>query len=250
MPWGAAIAAVGAIGGALISSSGQKSASSDAANAQVQATNAADATQLQMFDQVQKNLAPWQTAGGNALTALQGQLGLNADGSLTPNAPLTKPFNYTSSPGLNASIQAGTGAVLNNRSALGGVNSGNTLRELMSVGQQSTYQDYWNQYNAQNQQNNNLYQMLSGLSGQGQSAAAGVSNAGVATGNNIAANQIGAGNAQAAGIIGGANATSGAINNSLPYLLQALQSANLGGGGSSYNYQPGGGWSGGGGYYV
>lgn len=235
MPWGAAVTAAAAIGGSLISANATSNASKGAADAQVASTQAADQTQLQMFNQTQTNLQPWMTSGGNALTALNSYEGVNANGTINPNAPGQTPFSYTPSAGLNASIQAGDQSVLNNASAVGGVNSGNTLRALQSVGQGATYQDYWNQYNAQTAAKQQQYQNLYNLSSSGQNAAASLGGFGSNAANQISANQIGAGSAQASGIVGAGNALSGAINNASPYLLSYLQQQR-GGGASSYNY--------------
>lgn len=226
MPWGAAIAAAGAIGGALITSNASSDAAKSAANTQANSAAAANAVQTQEFNTVQQNLAPYQQGGGNALAALQAQLGIGPGGTITPNAPLTTPFSaqaFTASPGYNYQLQQGTNAVLNNASATGGVNSGNTLRQLQSVGQGVANQDYWNQYNAYTQRQNTLFNQLFGLTGIGQNAAAGVGNAALSTGNNISQNLVGAGNAQAAGTVGAANASNAGVNNSLPYLLSFAQ---------------------------
>lgn len=233
--WAAAAAAVVGAGASIYSSQQQSSAAKSAANDQLQASLTANATQTQMYNQTQQNLQPWLTSGGNALTALNSYEGLGPNGTINPSAPGQAPFSYTPSAGLNASIQAGDQSVLNNASAVGGVNSGNTLRALQSVGQQGTYNDYWNQYNAWTASKQQQYQNLSNLSGSGQNAAASLGGYGSNTANAISANQIGAGNAQASGIIGSANAQSAGINNSVPYLLSYLQQSG-GGGSGAYNY--------------
>jgi hypothetical protein len=72
MPWGAAIAAVGAIGGAAISSSASKSAANTQADA---AKDAASASNYQ-YNQTRTDQAPWRSAGANALAKLQYGLGI------------------------------------------------------------------------------------------------------------------------------------------------------------------------------
>lgn len=70
----AGVNAVTSIGGAKVSSDAAKSAASTQADA---AKVAADA-QLQMFNKIQQNLAPYMTAGSNALASLQGLTGTGA----------------------------------------------------------------------------------------------------------------------------------------------------------------------------
>lgn len=98
MPWGAAIAAVGAVAGSAISSS----AAGDASDAQQASSAAALAQQQQQFNTTQKNLQPWLTAGGGALGKLSTLYGLNttsgtASGAFNDNQP--------------ANVAAGTNAI-------------------------------------------------------------------------------------------------------------------------------------------
>lgn len=79
MPWGAALAAVGAIGGSLISAH----AAGNAADAQTAAANQANQTQLQMYNQTRADQAPWRQAGGQALGALSQFYGLGGLGAQT-----------------------------------------------------------------------------------------------------------------------------------------------------------------------
>jgi hypothetical protein len=126
-------------------------------------------------------------------------------------------------PGYQWDVSQGQNAILNNASAMGGVNSGATLKALS---------DY-----TSNQANNTYQQYLGNLfnmSGTGANAALGVAGIGTNVGANIGSNMIGAGNALAAGQIGSANAISGGIGG---LYNQYLMSQALNGGGSS-TYDP------------
>lgn len=202
MPWGAAIAAGGAILGGVMSSQGAQGAAQTQANAANQATQA----ELQMYNQNVQRLAPWTGAGSSALGTLQG---------LMPS--LTTPFSaaqYQQSPGYQWQLGQGINAIQNSAAASGGVNSGNTLKALMGYGQGLANQDY--QQALQNYQNwqGQVYNMYSGISNTGANAAGQMAGIGSQVGQNIGNNITGAGNALAAGQVGSSNA----IGNSLSSL--------------------------------
>lgn len=265
MPWGFAAAAVGALGGAAISASAANSAASkeskaakQASQVQLQAQQSADDTELQMFDQTQANEAPYLAAGNNALAALTAGVGTpGSPGAL--NAPYSAPYapNYQESPGYQFQFNQGEKALLNAKSATGGVNSGNTLKALTSYGQGVANQDYqqyltnynsqyWNQYNAYVNQQNQQAGQLQSLAGAGQNAAASLGGFAQSTGNNIANIGVNTANSVANNITGAANAgaaatvaTGNTIGNSLNslgsnYLLyNALSNGGLFGGSGS-----------------
>lgn len=211
MPWGFAIAA----GGAIIGGAIQGNAATSAANTQAGAANNATATQLQMFDQTQANLKPFIGSGTNALSTLNSQLGIGANGAFNPNAPLVKPFSatqYQQSPGYAWQMSQGIDAVQNSASAAGGIHGGNTLKALTTFGQGLANTDYQQAYQNYVQQQQQQYGMLNNLVGSGQNAAAGLGGISQQVGGQVGSNIIGAGNALAAGQIGAANATTGGLN--------------------------------------
>jgi len=230
---GGAIAATGAIGSSVIGSN----ASSSAASAQQAAANQADQTQLAMFDKTQQNLQPYMTAGTNALSALQGFLGIGGQtfGNQTGAGAQNFTFNPSQDPEYQFMLNQGLGAITNQASALGGVNSGATLQALSNYGQQSAQSAYQTEFNNWNTQLNNIFSRLTGVTQLGQTSAAGVGNAALTTGQGIASNQIGAGNAQAAGIVGSANALSGGVQSFFdsPAFLSAISATGNNGGYSS-----------------
>lgn len=230
------VAAAGAVGGALISAN----ASGDAASTQAGAANTASADQMSMYNQNVQRLAPWTSAGQTALGQLQGAMGSNGT-----NGALTTPFSaaqYQESPGYQFQMGQGTQAVMNNSSALGGVNSGNTLKALTSYGQGLANQDYYQAQGAYQSWQNQVYNMLNGQSNTGANAAGQVAGLGAATANQVGQNTIGAGNAMAAGQVGSANALSGGLsslgNLALYQQMQGGGNTNQGGlGGFGYTDQ-------------
>lgn len=75
------VGAAAAVGGAVISSQGAKSA----ANTQAGAANAATASQRAMFDKTVQNNAPFQQAGVGATSKLSGLLGIGTPGKVDAN---------------------------------------------------------------------------------------------------------------------------------------------------------------------
>lgn len=77
---GGAIAAVGAVGSAVVSSKG----ASNAAKATQAASDKASDTQTQIYNQNALTLAPWQQSGLRANSAINAMLGLNAEQQQLP----------------------------------------------------------------------------------------------------------------------------------------------------------------------
>lgn len=214
-----------------------------------------------MFDQTQANEAPYLNAGTNALPTLLNGIGAgggNTTGTGPLNAayPTEQPFtlaNFQNSPGYQFQLQQGENAVLNNASATGGVNSGNTLKALTQFGQGVANQDYWNAYNAYNNQylqnynqytanQNQKFNQLQTITGSGQNAAVNLGTVATNVGQSIGNNITSAGNASAAGQVASGNAITGAISGTansvsnnflLSNLLANSGGLNFGGGGTS-----------------
>jgi Chaperone of endosialidase len=217
---GGAIAAAGSIAGSAISGSAAKSA----AQTQAGAANNATQAELSMFNTTQQNLAPYMTSGANALKTLNSQL-----------PSLTKPFSatqYQASPGYAWQMSQGIDAVQNSASAAGGIGGGNTLKALTTYGQGLANTDYQQALQNYMQQQQQTYNMYSGLVSGGQNAAANLGGISAQVGGQVGGNIIGAGNALAAGQIGVANAASGGIN-SLAQLANLYGSGSFAGAGST-----------------
>lgn len=194
--WGAAIGigAAATIGSSVISSN----AAGNAANAQVTASQSADNTQLQMYNQTRTDQTPWRTAGGSAVGALSSYYGLPGANGQSPN-PATTAANdsklISSLPGYQFNMQQGNQAVQRDLAAQGLLGSGAAAKALTQYGQGVASQ-YAGQY----------VNGLQSLAGIGQTSVQSTGAAGANAANQIGSNQIYAGNAQASGYANQANA--------------------------------------------
>lgn len=116
-------------------------------------------------------------------------------------------------------------------SASGGFQNGKTARALERFGQDYMSTKFDQGFNRDQSKKSSTYNMLAGISGTGQTAAAQVNAAGQNMANNVSSNIIGAGNARAASSIGQANAINGAISNGFNMYQQNKLYNSLGGGG-------------------
>jgi hypothetical protein len=261
IPLGLGLAISGGAG--LLGSLFSSNAAQNAAQTQAQAAEQASEIQQKEFNRIFQSLAPYRRTGTEANTALQRLLGLASGGGDVNASFLTKsPFatlgapledvagsridkQFQASPSYQFELGQGAQAIQNAGAGVTGALSGNTLKALQTYGTGLAGEDFWNWYNAQNQQywqrygaltgrQNQIYNMLTGLSGAGQNAAAQTGAFGQAAASQIGQNTIGAGNALAAGQIGSANALVGGLNSigSLP-LQSAILSQIYGGGGQA-----------------
>lgn len=215
--------------------------SSGAADTQSGAANSANDVIQRNYNTTLANLAPFISGGTNSLAALLSGIGVGSDGSFNPGASLVKPFDattFSSSPGYNFQLSQGINAIDNSSAAKGGAFSGNTLKALTNYGQGVANQDYWNAYNAYNQNQNSVFNKLASPVGTGLSAATALGGVSTNTANQIGSNIIGAGNAQAAGQVGTANAISGGINGLSQNALMAYLLGGGGGGSGGFNSSP------------
>lgn len=223
---GGIAAGVGAIGGAVISSSGAKSA----ADTQAQATQSGINEQNYEFNTIQGLLKPYVDAGTTALTGYNGAAGQygntlqqlnNLTGANGSSAQSTALMGLTSNPMYTTAMKLGQQSILQNASATGSLRGGNTISSLGYLPSQVLS-------GVEQQQIGNLSssllgaQGLAGLYGQlvstGQNAAAGTGNAGIQTGNNITSLLGQQGAIGAGATLAGTNAASGAINQFGTYL--------------------------------
>lgn len=189
---GPLIGAVAGIGGSVLSASSAKSAANKAAAAQTAADQAAIEEQRRQYDQSRSDLMPWQTAGTTALGQQGDLLGLN--GADAQSAAVAAQRN---SPMYQSLFRNGQEAVLQNASATGGLRGGNTQGALANFGEDILAKVIDAQLTR-----------LSGVSDQGQNAAAktGVLGAGSADAITKLLGDQGAAQAGAATAVGGANA--------------------------------------------
>jgi hypothetical protein len=239
------LGAVGSVASGVIGANAAQSA----ASTQAQAAYSAQQLQAQEFQETQANLAPFVQAGVTALPQLQALTGTNPGGNpLT--ARLTAPFNPTmaqlaATPGYQFTLGQGEQAVTNSFASqgLGGINYGNgvlspsgaALKGAANYAEglaSTTYQQQFQNYLTQNQQ---IYNMLGGITGSGQNAAAGLGSLALQSAGQQGASLLAAGTASAAGTVGAANAITNALGGtgstaSNTALLLALNNACLFGG--------------------
>lgn len=209
MPWAAAIGAVGAIGGALISSNGAK----DAADTQKAATDAGIGEQQREYDLARGDQAPYRAAGSTAL----GQLA-------TENNTPFDPKSVQMEPGYQFGLQQGQQAIDRKTAAAGGRISGAALKAAAQYGTDYATTGYSTAYNRANQARSDRLNRLAALAGIGQTATQQTTAAGTNSANQISALTTAQGNATAASQIAQGNIWSGAGNQ-----IAALYGRNNGG---------------------
>jgi hypothetical protein len=167
-----------------------------AANAQAGAAQNQLAFNQQVYDDISANFKPYLDMGLQGQQAYNSLLGLGqAPAGFT---------GFQQSPGYQFAMNQGMDASRSQAAAMGGLNSGRTLRDLNAFGQGLANQEYQTYLNR-----------LQGIGQQGQSAAGMQGAAGQQFGAN-ALNAMGSlGDARAAGYVGGANALMGGINNAV-----------------------------------
>lgn len=174
------------VGSALIGSAASRSAASQQADAAQRATEA----QAAAAAQTRADLQPWRQTGELANNKIAAMLGLNGQTS-----------DFTTDPSYQFRLAEGQKAVDNSAAARGSTLSGAALKALTKYGQGMASTEFGNSFNR-----------LSGVSGQGQSAAAGQGAASMQFGNSQANNMMEAANVNAAGQIGAANAWNNSIS--------------------------------------
>jgi hypothetical protein len=226
MTWVAVAVAGGSIVGGLI----QGNAAQKAAQTQADANARAQDQLLATGQQASQQFAPYTQLG---------QTGVNA---LSQNIPyLTNQFNNQDlnaqlAPNYAFQLQQGQGATNAASNATGGMMGGNALKGLQDYTQNYAGTAYQNAFtNYQNQQNN-IFNRLSGIAGIGVQGATGAANAQLGTGTNVAQLTQGIGQAQAAGQVGQANAYAGGLSNVGNYAYLS----GIGQGGGTGLSQPGG----------
>lgn len=190
-------------------------AAEHAADVQAQSAQQSAALQAAMFREIQTNLAPWLNAGKSALPILQQLTGTNEGGNpLT--AELTKRFNpdmatLAATPGYQFVRDQGLRSVQNSFAAKGLGSSGAAIRGGTDYAEGlagTTFQQQLQNFMAQNQQ---TYNMLGGISGSGQNAAAQQGSLGLQAAGNIGNALTSGAAATAGGIVGGQNALTAGI---------------------------------------
>lgn len=172
---------IGKAVGGVTDSFGLTNYSGDRAlDAQREATNQANATQMAMYNQQRADLSPYVNAGNATLSSL-------SDGSFMNN--------WQQDPGYQFRMQEGMKAINNASAARGLGNSGATMKALANYGQNQASNEYNNIYNRN-------YGRLSDLARMGQASASGQAAAASNYGNALSANQLNMGQAVSANELG------------------------------------------------
>lgn len=215
------------VGSTIISGAMQSDAASDAASAQTRSNAASIAEQRRQFDEIQKLLAPYISAGTTAIGGLQpyAQAGAPALqqqqallGLAGPQAQQAAISALEKSPAFTSMVKQGENALLQSASATGGLRGGNVQGALAEFRPQVLAQLIDQQYSrlggltalGQTTQQN--------IAQLGQSSAAGVGSAGLSTASNIANLMQASGAAQAGAELAQAQAMGGIVN-SIPSAL-------------------------------
>lgn len=211
---------------ALVASAAYGVYSADkAADAQVDAANAANDTQWRMYKQTRKDNQPWMQAGQGGLSALMELYGMQDDGNggYTRNANPEAAMNWLKmDPSYQFRLQQGQGALENSAAARGGMLSGNALRALSDYGQNTASMEF-----------GNIANRLSGLAGVGQSAGQYLGGLGQNTANAVGGNLLNAGQARASGYMGQYGAVNNMVNQGIKIggMAVGAMTGGMGGGG-------------------
>lgn len=198
---GAVVGGVASLAGGLIGGNAAQSAANTEANAE----NNATALQSQEFQTEQANMAPYLASGQANLATL------NAD-----MPQLTSQFtmqDFQNSPGYQFQLNQGLLAGSRSAAAAGMLDSSGTQQNAAGYAEGLANTDYQQALTNFTNNQQQRYNMLAGLAGQGLQAT-GMSNQAAQTyGSQVGQNMTGLANAQAAGTVGTANAITGGINN-------------------------------------
>lgn len=182
-------------GSQLIGGIMQSNAASDAAGAQVAASEAGIAEQRRQFDAVQEILKPYVTAGTQAITGLQPYAAAGAPaleqqqallGLRGPEAQQAAIAGIESGAGYQAQVRAGEEALLQRASATGGLRGGNIQAALAQFRPQMLQQEIEKQYGRLGGLTALGQTTSQNIAQLGQASAAGTATAGLRTGADIA----------------------------------------------------------------
>lgn len=192
-----------------------------AADAQVDASNAASGVQMQMFNQSRQDQMPWLQAGQGGLNALMGLYGMQSNGSggwSRSADPMAMARQYMQQdPSYQFRFGEGQRAIENSALARGNFQSGNTLRAMSDYGQNMASTEF-----------QNIANRLAGLAGTGQSTAQNFGALGANTANAVGSNMLNAGQARASGYMGRYAAMNNMVNQGTQLIGTAM---GAGGGG-------------------
>lgn len=179
---------------------GSITGANQAADAQINAANQSNATNLQIYREQQQRTQPWLTAGQSGLAGLTGLAGKPIDRNATLQS-------YFASPEYQMMADQARNQTLRSAQATGGLGSTATGNQLASIAPQLGQ----NYLSMMTDQQNNMFQQLMGLSNVGLSAA-GASNAAAGSyANSFGQNMAQVGAAQAGNYLANGSALTGGL---------------------------------------
>ncbi len=215
-----------AIGGsALVGAGASLFGSNEQANAATNASNAANQTQMNMYNTNQAESAPYRQAGTTALNTI-GQDQANGTGFA---APFTQ-SSFMSDPGYQFQLQQGNQAVQRGAAAQGGLLSGAAGKAMSQYTTNLANTTYGDAYNRYLQTSNQQFGQLSSVANMGLNATNSSMANGQGTANQVANNQVsgitGSAAASAAGLTGATSALNSGLGNYLAYSNNQQNQAN------------------------
>lgn len=213
------------IGGAVVGGAASAYSSNKASNAQQDAAQSAQDTQLQMYNQTRADQAPYREAGTNALSQLSA--GFDSGGQFTHQFDAND-LKSNLAPNYDFQLQQGMGALNNQASVAGGLVGGNALKGISDYAQGSAANAYQQAFNNYNTNQTNIFNRLSNIAGLGQTSNGQTAQVGMNAAGNIGSAQLASGAAQASGYTSMGNAISGAGNSiSSMYALNNMTGGSL-----------------------
>ena len=217
MAIGTTAALVGAtVGAGLLGSKMQSDAAKQAAKTQAQAAADAGQQEWAMYQQTREDQMPWLETGKQGLTRLSDLMGLSGNTGAEGYGSLNKTFtgdDLYNDPGYQFRMSEGLKALDRSASAKGNVFSGAAGKALTRYGQGMGAQEFDAARNRYREDQADLFNRLSGLSGTGQTTANNLGTSGANVAQSMSDLNTGAAAANAAGIVGSANAWNSGLQN-------------------------------------
>lgn len=199
------------VGGAVIGGVASNMAAGKAADAQVEAADKSNQTQLQMYEQTRQDQAPWRAAGTEALGTMRDFV--RGDRGFTMS-------DFKADPGYSFRMSEGQKALERSAAARGGLMSGRTMKDLLRFGQDTASAEFGNAYNRWNNDRTQRFNRLASLAGVGQTANSQIGAMGQNVANMVSQTQQAVGNANASAYIAQGNAINNAIGQGVNGYLQ------------------------------
>jgi len=208
------VVAAAIVGAGVASAGASVIGSSMASKAQSKAAAQANATEREQYAQTRSDLMPFQTAGQTALSSLGTKMNALTSPITMDQGDLQK------TPGYQFTMNQGLKSTQNGFAARGLGSSGAALKGAANFATGLSDQTFNTRFGQELQSRQNTYNMLMGVAGLGENAAAQTGNYGMNMANQVGANTVGAGNASAAATMAAANGISSGLNNTMSnYLL-------------------------------